>query len=75
MPIATPTELPTANSAVPGSEIASSQLARPQLDYHVYPDADGHFGRFGGRFVAETLMPLIHELNDAYEREFKEQDS
>jgi tryptophan synthase beta chain len=23
------------------------------------PDANGHFGEFGGRYVAETLMPLI----------------
>ena len=26
------------------------------------PDAHGHFGIFGGRFVAETLMPLILAL-------------
>ncbi len=31
------------------------------------PDARGHFGIFGGRFVAETLMPLILELEKAYE--------
>jgi tryptophan synthase beta chain len=31
------------------------------------PDAGGFFGRFGGRFVAETLMPLILELQEAYE--------
>ncbi|MGI8527204.1 MAG: tryptophan synthase subunit beta [Pseudolabrys sp.] len=30
------------------------------------PDETGHFGRFGGRFVAETLMPLILELEQAY---------
>ncbi|OKH87445.1 tryptophan synthase subunit beta [Thalassospira sp. TSL5-1] len=30
------------------------------------PDPDGHFGHFGGRFVAETLMPLILELEQAY---------
>ena len=30
------------------------------------PDASGHFGVFGGRFVAETLMPLILELEAAY---------
>lgn len=30
------------------------------------PDGTGHFGIFGGRFVAETLMPLIHELEQAY---------
>ena len=30
------------------------------------PDAEGHFGLYGGRFVAETLMPLILELEAAY---------
>lgn len=30
------------------------------------PDESGHFGDFGGRFVAETLMPLILELESAY---------
>ncbi|HHG90733.1 MAG TPA: tryptophan synthase subunit beta [Devosia sp.] len=30
------------------------------------PDEDGRFGIFGGRFVAETLMPLILELEEAY---------
>lgn len=31
------------------------------------PDERGHFGQFGGRFVAETLMPNILELERAYE--------
>ncbi len=30
------------------------------------PDERGHFGQFGGRFVAETLMPLILDLERAY---------
>ncbi len=30
------------------------------------PDERGHFGIFGGRFVAETLMPLILDLERAY---------
>ncbi len=30
------------------------------------PDEDGRFGIFGGRYVAETLMPLIGELEAAY---------
>ena len=30
------------------------------------PDESGHFGLYGGRFVAETLMPLILELETAY---------
>jgi len=31
------------------------------------PDDRGHFGNFGGRFVAETLMPLILDLERAYD--------
>ncbi|MBY0532490.1 MAG: tryptophan synthase subunit beta [Xanthobacteraceae bacterium] len=31
------------------------------------PDEHGHFGIFGGRFVAETLMPLVLDLEKAYE--------
>src|SRR5919202_6817267 len=30
------------------------------------PDERGHFGIYGGRFVAETLMPLILQLEQAY---------
>lgn len=30
------------------------------------PDANGHFGKFGGRFVPETLMPILLELDDIY---------
>jgi tryptophan synthase beta chain len=33
-----------------------------------HPDANGHFGLFGGRYVAETLMPAILELEEAYNR-------
>ena len=34
--------------------------------YRTGPDENGHFGIFGGRYVAETLMPLILDLDDAY---------
>ena len=39
--------------------------ARPN-DYTAYPDASGRFGDYGGRYVPETLMPLVHELEAAY---------
>ncbi|QPH55232.1 tryptophan synthase subunit beta [Pontivivens ytuae] len=32
------------------------------------PDAQGRFGQFGGRFVSETLMPLILDLEAEYEK-------
>ena len=31
-----------------------------------YPDSEGHFGAYGGRFVAETLMGPVEELRSAY---------
>mgnify|MGYP001807771868 FL=1 len=39
--------------------------AKPE-SYRSGPDETGHFGMFGGRFVAETLMPLILEVEQAY---------
>ena len=30
------------------------------------PDDNGHFGIFGGRYVAETLMPLLFEVEKTY---------
>ena len=35
--------------------------------YRSGPDEEGHFGIFGGRYVAETLMPLILEVEKAYD--------
>ena len=36
--------------------------------YKSVPDASGHFGKYGGRFVAETLIPLILEVEKAYKK-------
>ncbi|MBD7976771.1 MULTISPECIES: tryptophan synthase subunit beta [Pseudomonas] len=36
--------------------------------YRSGPDAKGLFGQFGGQYVAETLMPLIHDLAAEYEK-------
>ncbi|NKB18931.1 MAG: tryptophan synthase subunit beta [Alphaproteobacteria bacterium] len=35
--------------------------------FKALPDSDGHFGIYGGRYVAETLMPLILSVEKAYE--------
>ena len=42
--------------------------------YKSGPDIDGNFGLFGGRYVAETLMPLIIELEKAYSDALSDQD-
>ncbi len=38
----------------------------PATSLRLGPDARGHFGAFGGRYVAETLMPLILDLEREY---------
>ena len=42
-----------------------NQITTPN-DYSAYPDASGRFGDYGGRYVPETLMPLVHELEAAF---------
>ena len=48
--------------------MASSTTSQPQPpnSFRSGPDDLGFFGLYGGRFVAETLMPLILELEKAY---------
>ncbi len=38
------------------------------IDYSALPDAQGHFGPYGGKFVAETLMGALEELEAAYDK-------
>ncbi|HID81023.1 MAG TPA: tryptophan synthase subunit beta [Chromatiales bacterium] len=40
---------------------------KTQPSFNELPDENGHFGRYGGRFVAETLMQALDELEEAYE--------
>ena len=46
--------------------LATSALR--QAAHYALPDARGHFGPYGGSFVAETLTPALTELKDAYAR-------
>ena len=53
-------------------------MKKNKIDYYKYPDNQGRFGEFGGRFVAETLMPLLLEVEKKYKeakksKEFKKQ--
>lgn len=36
------------------------------INYAAYPDESGHFGPYGGKFVPETLMPALDELEEVY---------
>ncbi|MDV3468188.1 tryptophan synthase subunit beta [Stenotrophomonas sp. C3(2023)] len=40
----------------------------PIADFHAFPDARGHFGPYGGSFVAETLVGPLQELAQAYDQ-------
>ena len=44
----------------------TSPASKPLNTYRGGPDAEGRFGKYGGRFVAETLMPLVLNLEKAY---------
>ena len=42
------------------------------MNHSPMPDRKGHFGRFGGKFVPETLMPALAELEEAYQEARKD---
>jgi tryptophan synthase beta chain len=54
-----------ADTSIPDLPRASMALAEPSAHE---PDARGHFGAFGGRYVAEALMAVIEEVTAAYEK-------
>jgi tryptophan synthase beta chain len=43
-----------------------------KINYNNFPDNSGHFGKYGGRFVAETLMPLIIAVEKEYTKAKKD---
>ena len=45
----------------------SSEIKGLNESFSSMPDAGGHFGRFGGQFVSETLMAALEELSAAYD--------
>jgi len=48
--------------------VKQTRTAEQAMDAAALPDARGHFGIYGGRFVAETLMPPLEELTGAYHK-------
>ncbi|ETZ68680.1 tryptophan synthase, beta subunit [Mycobacterium sp. MAC_080597_8934] len=55
----------------PDLPLPSAAIAEPTRHE---PDAGGHFGVYGGRYVAEALMAVIEEVTTAYEKERVNQD-
>ncbi|KFL36441.1 tryptophan synthase subunit beta [Arenimonas donghaensis DSM 18148 = HO3-R19] len=50
-------------AATPGDILPAQDIA----DFNAFPDAAGHFGRYGGVFVSETLVEPLRELEAAYD--------
>jgi len=48
--------------------VEQTRAAAKRMIGETYPDDRGHFGVYGGRFVAETLMRPLDELNEAYRK-------
>ena len=46
--------------------MTATSSAHAQVNYAAYPDETGHFGPYGGKFVPETLMPALEELEEVY---------
>ncbi|WP_339615531.1 tryptophan synthase subunit beta [uncultured Gilvimarinus sp.] len=44
----------------------SDKEQKSAVNYSAFPDATGHFGQFGGRFVSETLIYALDELQEIY---------
>tara|TARA_R110000850_G_scaffold6072_55_gene23981 strand:+ start:1084 stop:2310 length:1227 start_codon:yes stop_codon:yes gene_type:complete len=44
----------------------SEKEQKSAVNYSAFPDAKGHFGQFGGRFVSETLIYALDELQEIY---------
>ena len=52
----------------------SQATLRRVITMYNLPDERGHFGQFGGVFVAETLVHALNELREAYEKYQKDPD-
>ena len=48
--------------------LEKTKRLQKKINFEKFPDKFGRFGKFGGRFVAETLMPLLIEVEREYEK-------
>src|SRR5690554_3427151 len=60
--------IPASNPKWPWLLLSKECNVSEKIDYAAYPDARGHFGRYGGRFVSETLMAALEDLEAVYNR-------
>ncbi|MCC1496326.1 tryptophan synthase subunit beta [Alcanivorax sp. 1008] len=48
--------------------LSKELIVSEKIDFAAFPDPRGHFGRYGGRFVSETLMAALEDLEAVYNR-------
>ena len=60
--------MPAARRDKTGEAIVNTKQNLDAIDYKHFPDEEGRFGIFGGRFVSETLIHALDELEDIYYR-------
>src|SRR5690242_560434 len=58
--------MPRKASTAPARSLHPERAAPPAYQHGAYPDALGRYGAFGGRFVPESLMAALDELERAY---------
>jgi len=46
--------------------MTDQSATQSKVNYTAWPDESGHFGPYGGKFVPETLMPALDELEEVY---------
>lgn len=47
-------------------DVLRKSYERKENNMSQYPDESGHFAEFGGRYVAETLMPILGQIEESY---------
>ncbi|MCK5874428.1 MAG: tryptophan synthase subunit beta [Alcanivoracaceae bacterium] len=60
--------IPVSNPKRPWLLLSKELTVSEKIDFAAFPDARGHFGRYGGRFVSETLMAALEDLEAVYNR-------
>ncbi len=65
---------PTSGSAANAGEQEAQAIEAAIASLGARPDALGRFGQFGGKYVPETLMPALAELEQAFQRYFKDEE-
>jgi tryptophan synthase beta chain len=60
--------IPVSSLKQPWLLLSKEFIVSEKIDFAAFPDARGHFGRYGGRFVSETLMAALEDLEAVYAR-------